>query len=157
MAAPDADVVDVLQETTRVLVGVASRALERLPNTVPLSQFRLLMALDEMGSSPSAAAAHRLGTAASTVTRLADRLEASGHLTRHRGRPNRSVVVLELTAAGRALVGEVVLARRAELAAIVSRLPAAERDALAVALAVLCRLAAETGGLDAPDPALLPA
>lgn len=126
--------VEALVAATPVLVGVASRAMEALGEEVSLTQFRLLRALAELGSTPSAVVAERLGSAASSVTRLADRLEDSGHLVRHRKRPNRSVVRLELTGAGRELVDRMIAARRRELTAVVDRLPAGSAGQVAAAL-----------------------
>ena len=120
--------------TTRVLVGVAARALEELGDEVTLSQFRLLVVLREHGPATGIDAAERLGAVGSSVTRLADRLEESGHLTRRRERPNRSVVRLELTAAGRALVDRVLTRRRAELGRIVASLTPDDADRLTTAL-----------------------
>lgn len=115
---------EALLRATPVLVGVASRAMETLGEEVSLTQFRLLRALAELGATPNAVVAERLGSAASSVTRLADRLEDSGHLVRRRERPNRSVVRLELTDTGRDLVARVEESRRRELSALVERMPA---------------------------------
>lgn len=121
--------------TTRLLVGVATRALEDLDVTLP--QFRLLLVLDDVGPCAGTVAAHRLGTAASSVTRLGDQLEASGHLTRRRDPANRSVVVLEPTETGRAVVATVLARRREALADLVARLPAEQHTALTAALTAL--------------------
>jgi len=122
-ADADLGAVEVLLRASRVLVGVASRALEQLGEEVSISQFRLLSVLGEHGPIASVEAAGWLGTAGSSVTRLADRLEESGHVRRRRERPNRSVVHLELTDSGRALLDRVWGWRRAELARLVRQLP----------------------------------
>jgi DNA-binding MarR family transcriptional regulator len=129
--------VEVLMKVTPVLVGVASRPMEQLGEEVSLTQFRLLRALAELGPTPSAIVAARLGSAASSVTRLADRLEESGHLERHRERPNRSVVRLELTARGHGLVQRIEDCRRRELTALVRGLPPGTAAQVAVALEAL--------------------
>jgi DNA-binding MarR family transcriptional regulator len=129
--------VEALLAATPVLVGVASRAMEALDEEVSLTQFRLLRALAELGATPSAVVAERLGSAASSITRLADRLEDSGHLVRRRERPNRSVVRLELTTSGRDLVARVEEGRRRELTALVDRLPSAAVPDVAGALEAL--------------------
>lgn len=116
-------VVESLLDATRVLVGVASRGLEQLADEVTIAQFRLLSVLREAGPSASVEVAARLGSAGSSVTRLADRLEESGHVLRRRERPNRSVVRLELTESGRELVDRVLRWRREELVRIVGQLP----------------------------------
>lgn len=140
--------VAALLDTTRILVGVATRALEQLDADVSVPQFRLLLVLSELGATPSAQVAGRLGTVASSVTRLADHLEGAGHLSRHRGRPNRSVVSLELTASGRELVERVVGWRRAQLAEIVERLSAAEHAELTSALRLFCNATGSAYAVD---------
>ena len=107
-AADRVAAVDALSTATPVLVGVALRAVERLEQEVSLSQFRVLLALVQLGPSPGARVAAHLAVAGSSVTRAGDRLEASGHLRRCRERPTRSIVRLELTENGRELVGRVV-------------------------------------------------
>ena len=134
MESESSRAVAALMTATPVLVGVATRAVEQLGEEVSLAQFRLLRAVAEMGSSPSAVVAQRLGSAGSSVTRLADRLEDSGYLVRRRERPNRSVVRLELTAAGRELVDRVVAWRRDELTELVDRLPDGVAGQIATAL-----------------------
>lgn len=140
--------VTALMTATRVLVGVATRALERLDAEVTLVEFRLLLALAELGPSPSVKAAAWLGIAGSSVTRTSDRLQESGHLRRSRERPNRSVVRLELTQRGVDLVERVVAARREELGAIVGRLPPGTTNQVATALELLVEAAGD--GFDEP-------
>lgn len=117
---------------TRDLVGLALRSIEQLE--VSLSQFRLLLALHELGPSSSTECAQALGVVGSSVTRLADRLHASGHLVRGTDPGNRSVVTLELTDAGRRVVRRVTTRRRRELSQVLDRLDPAERATCAAAL-----------------------
>ena len=104
---------------------------------VSLPQFRLLMVLDELGPASSQRCAHALGVVGSSVTRLADRLDASGHLVRGRDADNRSLVVLELTDAGREIVQRVQSHRRAELGRALDLMAPEERAACAAALRTL--------------------
>jgi len=136
-SAPSTTVAELLafEVATRDLVGVALRSVEHLKMSLP--QFRLLLALRENGRQTSSQCAQALGVVASTVTRLADRLDASGHLTRGSDPTNRSIVTLELTAKGRKLVDEVVTRRRTELARVLDRLDPAERAAAAAGLGSL--------------------
>jgi len=131
---PAAAEIDAFQVATRDLVGVAVRSLDLLEGQVSLPQFRLLVVLEELGTSPSSRVARALGLGASSVTRLGDRLEASGHIVRGPDPHSRSVVTLELTPAGRELVAQVMQWRRAELSRILSRLPAGARAELAAGL-----------------------
>ena len=74
--------VEALQAATRVLAGVALRSLGALDGVITLSQFRMLAVLAELGRARSARVARALGLDASTVTRLADRMVAAGHVER---------------------------------------------------------------------------
>jgi DNA-binding MarR family transcriptional regulator len=86
---------------------------------------------------------------ASSVTRLADRLEAAGLLARGADARSRSIVTIESTASGRALVARVVARRHELLAAVLDRMTPGERAAVARAAALITALsadAAERGG-----------
>ncbi|MCF8610117.1 MarR family transcriptional regulator [Gordonia sp. HY285] len=131
------DEVIAFETATRDLVGVALRSVERLD--VSLSQFRLLLVLHEHGPSSSVACARALGVVGSSVTRLADRLHASGHLLRGADPANRSAVTLRLTDVGRRVVQEVTDRRRRELSEAIGSLDPAERAACARALRSLHR------------------
>lgn len=135
-AVPEA--VAPLLRMTRLLVGVATEAVEHLDTGVSLPQFRLLLVLSELGPMPSARAAERLGTAPSSVTRLADHLEAAGYLVRRRERPNRSVVRLTPTASGTEIVERVVHRRATELDRLLAVLPANDQTRLAQLVTRLC-------------------
>ena len=71
-----------LEMLTRALVGITLQSLEVLGDEVSLPQFRLLLAASELGRAPSSRLAEATGVPASSVTRLADRLEAAGLLAR---------------------------------------------------------------------------
>ena len=145
-AGQAAGMVEVLQAATRVLAGVALRSLDVLDGTVSLPQFRVLAALADLGCSRSAQVAGALGLDASTVTRLADRLVAAGHIARGTDPGNRKVVTLELTDSGRDLVAKVVQWRRRELARILGRLAPEDRDMLTASLRQLIEAAGEGYG-----------
>jgi DNA-binding MarR family transcriptional regulator len=117
---------------TRDLVGVALRSIEQLEVSLP--QFRLLLVLHELGRSTSTHCAQALGVAGSSVTRLADRLHASGHLVRGSNPSNRSVVTLQLSERGRKVVKQATARRRRELSRVLDHLDPAERAACAAAL-----------------------
>lgn len=138
------DEIAVLQTATRDLVGVALRSLEALDGAVSLPQFRLLSVLHELGTVPSSHVAAALGVGASSVTRLADRLLATGQLRRGEDPTNRSIVTLELTDRGRGLVEAVLARRQAELAHLIGQLSPAERAALTGSLRRLHHVARAT-------------
>jgi DNA-binding MarR family transcriptional regulator len=137
-ARTSADELAAFEAATRDLVGLALRSIENLE--VSLSQFRLLLVLHELGRSSSTQCAQALGVVGSSVTRLADRLHASGHLVRGTDPDNRSVVTLELTDPGRKLVREVRSRRHQELSQVLDRLDPAERALCAATLDKLHRM-----------------
>jgi DNA-binding MarR family transcriptional regulator len=141
-----------LQAATRVLAGVALRSLDVLDGAVSLAQFRMLSVLADLGQARSARVARALGLEASTITRLADRLEASGHVRRGREAGHRSVVTLELTPAGRQLVSQVEGWRQRELGRIVAQLPPAGQARLTAALSQLVAAAGEGYGTVTASP-----
>lgn len=145
-AGQAAGMVEVLQAATRVLAGVALGSLDALDGTVSLPQFRVLAVLADLGCSRSAQVADALGLDASTVTRLADRLVAAGHIVRGTDPGNRTVVTLELTGSGRDLVAKVVQWRRRELTRILGRLAPEDRDTLTASLRQLIEAAGEGYG-----------
>src|ERR1700735_4283593 len=128
---------EVLQAATRVRAGGALRSLDVLDSAVTLPQFRLLAVLADLGPVPSGQAARALGLDRSTVTRLADRMVAAGHVARGTDPRHRGVVTLELTASGRGLVAAADAWRREELARILALLAPSEPQALTTAPGLL--------------------
>jgi len=144
--------VEVLQAATRVLTGVALRSLDVLDGAVSLPQFRVLAVLADLGNARSTRVARALGLDASTVTRLADRLVAAGHVMRGSDPGNRTVVTLELSGTGRDLVAQVTKWRHGELTRIVGQLESGERDTLTAALRRLVETAGDGYGNIGPGP-----
>jgi DNA-binding MarR family transcriptional regulator len=136
-----------LQSAMRVLTGVALKSLEVLDGAVTLPQFRMLAVLADIGPARSARVARALGLEPSTVTRLADRLVATGHVRRGSEDGHRGVVTLELTAPGQLLVDKVAAWRQQELARMVSVLSPDEQASLTSALEVLLAAAGDGFGL----------
>src|ERR1700758_3667507 len=128
---------EVLQAATRVLAGVALRSLDALDAAVTLPQFRLLAVLADLGPVPTGQAARTRGLDPSTVTRLADRMVAAGHVTRGTDPRHRGVVTLTLTPSGRDLEAAADTWRRRELAQLMARLTPAEQETVTTALRLL--------------------
>ncbi|MCR6483822.1 MarR family transcriptional regulator [Amycolatopsis sp. OK19-0408] len=142
-AAPGADPdVVALDGLTLVLVGIAWECAHTAPPEVSFPQTRLLLILDRLGRVPSSRLAAAMGVNASSVTRLADRLEALGYLTRGRDPRNRSVVTLEVTDTGHELVTRILDQRHAALGTLLDRLPPTQRKAAATAARRLVNAAA---------------
>jgi DNA-binding MarR family transcriptional regulator len=140
------ETVEVLQAATRVLTGIALRSVDVIDGAVTLPQFRMLAVLADLGRARSIQVARALGLEASTVTRLAGRLVAAGHVTRGSEPGHRGVVTLELTATGQELVSQVAAWRQQELSRILQQLPPAARRQLTTALRQLVAAAGEGYG-----------
>jgi DNA-binding MarR family transcriptional regulator len=143
---------EVLQAATRMLAGVALRSVDVLDTAVTLPQFRLLAVLADLGPVPSGQAARTLGLDRSTITRLADKMVAAGHVTRGTDPRHRGVVTLELTASGQDLVATANHWRQRELARILGRLTPAEQAAVTASLGLLVRAAGDDYGIAAHRP-----
>ena len=141
----------MLQAATRVLAGIALKSVDVLDGAVSLPQLRLLAVLADLGPARSGEVARALGLEASTVTRLADRMVAAGHVRRGSDPGHRGVVTLELTASGRRLVAKVAAWRRRELAHVLGRLSPRDRAAVTRALRLLVEAAGEGHGV-IPQP-----
>jgi DNA-binding MarR family transcriptional regulator len=150
--AVDGGEVAELELLTRALVGITLQSLEVLGGEVSLPQFRVLLAASALGRVPSSRLAEAVGVPASSVTRLADKLEAAGLLTRGADPRNRSIVTIEVTGAGRGLVARVVRRRHELLAAVLARMEPGERAAVAGAAARFTALAAGAAERGASGP-----
>jgi DNA-binding MarR family transcriptional regulator len=140
-------VVDAVLRASRVLVAVAVRSLAGTDDEVTLPQYRALVVLASRGPQRPSSLAETLAVHPSTVTRLCDRLVAKRLVQRRGSATSRREVVVTLTAKGRRLVDAVTARRRAEIAAIVARVPTGERATMVHALHALGEAA------DEPDDA----
>lgn len=150
-SAPRADVA-AFEQLTRALVGITLASLEVLDGAVSVPQFRLLLTLDGLGRVPSSALAAGLGMGASSVTRLVDRLQAAGFVARGADAASRSIVTVEVTAAGRELVTAVVDRRHALLEEVLDRMDPAGRGHAAAVAEGFAQLAGAASELAAAGP-----
>jgi DNA-binding MarR family transcriptional regulator len=140
------DLVTAVLTASRVLLGVAVRALAEVEDTVTIPQFRTLVVLDTHGQMNLNTLSGLLGVTPSTALRMIDRLLAADLVTRRDNPANRREVLLELTEEGRHIVEQVTGKRRAEIARIVTRMPTSRRTELIVALRAFAEAA------DEPEP-----
>ncbi len=142
---------DMVLVASRALVAVASRSIAAVDDKVTLPQFRALVVLESNGGSCRVGElAHELRIQASTATRLCDRLVRQGLVRRRVDEDNRREVVVTLTAPGRDLVAKATAIRRAEIAAIVARVPAEHRNTIVEGLSAFRQAA----GPDLAAPAV---
>jgi DNA-binding MarR family transcriptional regulator len=146
---PDVAAVEAL---TRVLVAVAWDSAHAAPMGVTFPQVRLLLVLGGMGEVSCSRLATALGVNASSVTRLADKLEARDYLVRGTDPHNRSVVTVALTEAGRQVVAHVLERRHAALGALLGQLSPAQRRRAANAARELVGAAASVAMVGSTGP-----
>jgi DNA-binding MarR family transcriptional regulator len=144
--------VAALEALTRVLVAVAWDSAHAAPVGVTFPQIRLLLALEGLGQVPSSRLAATLGVNASSVTRLADKLEARGYLVRGADPHNRSVVTVAVTEAGRQVVAQVLDRRHAALRELLDRLSPTQRRRTAGVARELVATAAATAMVGSAGP-----
>jgi DNA-binding MarR family transcriptional regulator len=137
------ELVDAVLGASRALVGVAARSLAGVAEDVTLPQYRFLIELASRGPQRLADLASALEVDRSTATRMCDRLVRKRLVTRRRTQEDRRAVRVSLTAAGGELVAEVSRRRRGEIATIVERMPAADRDPVVRALRAFADAAGE--------------
>jgi DNA-binding MarR family transcriptional regulator len=147
--AREDDDVEAVLAATRVLVGLSAQSVARLDGEVTLPQLRVLVMVASRPGMNLGAVAAALGVHPSNATRAVDRLVVAGLLSRSDDPTDRRNLQLELTDAGRDLVGRVMQDRRAAIAGILERMPAARRRALVPVLRAFALAAGET-----PEPAV---
>jgi DNA-binding MarR family transcriptional regulator len=142
-AAADGEVdVSSAEAGLTVLLEACERSLEELGAAVPPAQMRALLIIGRAGSLNLSRLALALGASASAASRLVDRMQAAGLLTRDRAAASRREIVLVPTESGRRLADWVRGRRRAALGELLQAMTPDGREALARGLR---ELAAEAG------------
>ncbi len=126
---------DAFLDASRALVAVAARSLTDIADQLTLPEVRSLVVLHRVGPLPVTLLAEQVGVHQSTATRIAARLRRRDLVATDKDRDDRRLTVVRLTPAGRSLVDGIVARRRAEIAAVVRRLPDAEIRGAHAALA----------------------
>ncbi|MFC1403250.1 MULTISPECIES: MarR family winged helix-turn-helix transcriptional regulator [Streptacidiphilus] len=149
---PSEEEIQAFQRATRDLIGVALHSLDAAGQGVSLAQMRVLLALRDLGRCPSSKVAGALGLGPSSVTRLAERLVVSGHVVRGADAHHRSVVTLELSDRGAALVEGVLAWRHEEFKRILSRIDPVLRVHATQALGEFHAVVGEAYASELPGP-----
>jgi DNA-binding MarR family transcriptional regulator len=129
-----ADLSAAVEAAAESLVIIWGRAQESVQPPVSASQLRALLVIDLAGEINLNGLAERLGAIPSSASRLCDRLQAAGLLTRAAGRTDRREVVLSLTADGRSLLQTMQTARRADIGKVLAAMADSDRAALLAGL-----------------------
>lgn len=127
-AAVQQELTEAVLTASRVLVAVAARSLAEHEGDVSVQQYRALVVLASRGPQRPVDLAEALGVDPSTATRLCDRLVVKRLISRRRQGGDRREVRLDLAERGRSLLDQVTERRRAEIARILAKVPAAQRE-----------------------------
>ncbi|WNV85172.1 MarR family transcriptional regulator [Umezawaea sp. Da 62-37] len=133
MARPEAAADDVnaltdaILTASRLLVAVSAKSIAAVEETIPLAQFRLLVVLDSRGPMKLIGLAQLMAVNPSAATRMVDRLASVDMVDRQPNPATRREVVVGLPPVGRQVVRGITERQRAEIAAIVARMPESTR------------------------------
>jgi DNA-binding MarR family transcriptional regulator len=137
------DVVDGVLAASRALVAVAAKSLGAADEEVTLPQYRALVVLSMLGPQRMTALADSLEVNQSTVTRMCDRLDRKGLISRERPDDNRRIVIVTIAPAGRQLVAAVMRRRRSLIRSILRKMTSDAQHDLVAALAAFAQAAGE--------------
>lgn len=146
------DVTDAFLTASRALVSLAVRTIEEAPVDVTLAQHRVLVLLAAGGDQPVGDIAEGLGVNPSNATRICDRLQRLGLVSRTRSPQDGRVVVVGLSSHGAALVKGVTARRRVEVEKVLSRMTPEQTTRAVEALAVFNQAAGEIEDQDWTTP-----
>ena len=128
------EITDALITASRLLVSISARSIGQVDETITIPQFRTLVILASRGPINLATLAGLLGVQPSATGRMVDRLVAAGLIDRLPHPTSRRELLAALTRRGRDVVRRVTAHRRAEIAAIVEKMPPPEGHGLVRAL-----------------------
>lgn len=113
-----------------VLLEACERAIDQLGASHPSAQMRALLIIESAGSMNLSRLAAALGATPSAASRLCDRMELAGLLTRDRAAASRREIVLLPTESGRQLAQSVRESRRSALGAVLRGMTPDGQEAL---------------------------
>ena len=144
-AADRDDLADAFMTVSRALVGIAVRSISAAPVEVTLTQHRLLVLLATGRGQTIKALAEQLEVNASNASRLCDRLQKLGLLSRDRSASDGREVVVSLSADGRELLTAVRNRRRHDVQLVLSQMSDIDLGAMMEALTAFGDAAHEIG------------
>jgi DNA-binding MarR family transcriptional regulator len=128
---------------SRALIGLALHSLAAAPVEVTPPQHRVLVLLAARGPQSVSEVAEELGVNRSNATRICDRLERAGLLSRTPSAEDGRVVEVDVTGEGLGLVHAVTARRREEIGRVLAGMTAEERRSAVRALEAFNRAAGE--------------
>lgn len=144
------DDVEAVMAGARVLVAVTAQSAAAVGDVVTLPQLRILVMVAGGRGPYLSAVVEGLGIPPFDATRAVEALVTAELLARRDDPTERRHIVLELTPKGQELVNRVTAERRAAIAAILERMPAARRRSLVVGMRAFVEAGGATNDTDAP-------
>lgn len=120
-----------------VLLEACDRAIEDVGPNVPPVQMRALLVVDQANGLNLNRLAGALAASASAVSRLCDRMQEAGLITRKAGAASRREITVMPTEAGRRLADWVRERRQAAISRLLEQMTSDGREALARGLGEL--------------------
>lgn len=139
------ELADVLITISRALMAIAVRSINAAPVEVTLAQHRLLVLLATGHDRTVGALAEQLEVNASNASRLCDRLQKLGLVTRDRSVSDGRAVEVSLTPSGRQLLETVRAHRRAEIRRVLGHMSLVDIEETVKALTAFGEAAHEVG------------
>jgi len=119
-----------LEQATRSLFAINVAVLDQTGKQIGLTPLRALQSLDRSGPCMVTELGAELHLLPSTASRLSDRLADAGLISRRVSPTNRRATLLELTAAGHAVLDELTSLRVEAFGEVVARM--SEQDQIAL-------------------------
>ncbi len=138
------DAAEAFITASRALVGIAIRSINAAPLEITLPQHRVMVVLAADGPQSIGQLAEQLSIDQSNASRLCDRLERLGLITRQRSRTDGRAVDVYLTSSGTKLLKAVNAYRRREVQRVLASMPERAVEAALQALTAFSRAARET-------------
>ncbi len=140
---PDAGLAEPVLAQAQALVLLWDRAEDWAVPRIPPSQLRVLTALDRSGPMNLTVLARELGAIPSSASRLCDRLEAAGLVTREISAGSRREVTLGVSREGRRRLEGFAAVRRDDFARVLEMMTPAARASLVEGLRTFSDAAAQ--------------
>lgn len=131
------------------MLAACERAVEEVGATVPPAQLRALLVIEKAGSLNLNQLARILGASASATSRLCDRMQVAGLVSRDRAAASRREIVLLPSEAGHRLAEWVRGRRQAALSGLLAGMTPDSAQALVRGLAELATAAGQARTLPA--------
>ncbi|GAA3521424.1 MarR family winged helix-turn-helix transcriptional regulator [Actinocatenispora rupis] len=132
---PSAELIAAVEHAGRAFSDIYTTTSQSAGAHVPAAQLRVLHAIEASEAPAISALATELRMGTPSVSRVCDRLEASGWAVRQPGQEDRRQIRIRLTPRGRRLLADLRRRRRKSVEDVLAAMPPAQQRALQRGLA----------------------